>query len=211
LLAVGDPNSDSLAFQTSTVPTHGLILNFNSSAGSVTYQPVHGYRGADRFTWSANDGLLATAVASMNLTVVAPADTNGNNLPDAWETRFGVNDPNADPDGDQKNNLEEFIADTNPTNRASVIKIISETRATNGFTTVTWASVGGVRYRVQYSDGGNNSGFTGSFTDIVRSLEDEMDSAPAGVASARSFIDDFTLTGGAPASKSRYYRIKIVQ
>jgi len=211
LLAVGDPNSDSLAFQTSTVPTHGMIQNFNSGSGLVTYLPVHGYRGADRFTWSANDGLLTSAVASVNLTVVAPADTNGNNLPDAWETRFGVNDPNGDPDGDKKNNLEEFIADTNPTNSASVIKIISETRAANGFTTITWASVGGVRYRVQYSDGGINSGFTGSFTDIVRPLEDEMDTAPVSVASTRSFIDDFTLTGGAPASKSRYYRIKIVQ
>jgi len=211
VLTVTDPNGDALTYQTNSLPQHGLLQAFDPSAGSVTYIPIHGYRGTDRFTFSGNDGLAGSSVASMNLTVAAPADTNANGLPDAWEAAFGVSDPNSDDDGDGKSNLEEFLANTNPTNAASVIRIISEVRAANGHTTITWASVGGVRYRVQYCDGTTNAGLCGTFTDIVRPLAVEMDGSTVGAPSTRSFTDDYTLTGGAPASGRRFYRIKVVQ
>lgn len=210
-LSVGDANGDDLIFQTHTLPTHGVLQNFSSNSGVVTYVPIHGYRGTDRFTFSASDGLASSSTASLNLTVIAPPDTNANGLPDAWETQFGIHDPSADTDGDGKSNIEEFIANTNPTNAASVIKITGEVRAANGHTTLTWASVGGVRYRVQFSDGGNNPGFNGVFTDIVRPLSVEIDPAPTGSASVQNFTDDFSLTGGAPATGQRFYRIKVVQ
>ena len=57
-----------------------------------------------------------------------PSDTNGNNLPDAWETAsFGglVNSAYDDADGDGYNNLAEMIAGTNPTNSLSAPSWIS--------------------------------------------------------------------------------------
>jgi pectate lyase len=44
-------------------------------------------------------------------------DDNHNGLPDDWEARYRVSDPNADPDGDGYTNLEEFLNGTDP-NRA---------------------------------------------------------------------------------------------
>lgn len=45
-------------------------------------------------------------------------DGDGDGLPDSWELQhFGSNtgaDPNADPDGDARNNLQEYLAGTNP-------------------------------------------------------------------------------------------------
>jgi len=210
-LTVGDVNGDALKFQTNTLPQHGLLQAFNASAGSVSYVPVYGYRGTDRFTFSATDGLLTSSIASLNLTIVAPSDTNANGLPDVWEARYGVTDPSADSDGDGKSNQEEYKSNTNPTNAASVIKITGEVHAANEHTTITWASIGGVRYRVQYSDGTANAGFNVGFTDVTRPLASEMDAAPAGAASTQTFTDDFTLTGGKPSGGLRFYRIKIVQ
>jgi hypothetical protein len=210
VLSVGDANGDALTFQTNTFPLHGQLQSFNPSAGVVTYVPIHGYRGTDRFTFSATDGQLTSSTASMNLTIIAPPDTNANGIADAWEAAYGITNATADDDNDGRSNLEEYQSNTNPTNAASVIKIISEVHAPNCHTTITWASVGGVRYRVQYSNG-TNTGFNGVFTDVVRPLTTELDAAPIGVASTQSFTDDFTQTGGAPPGGQRYFRIKTVQ
>lgn len=210
VLSASDANGDTLTFQTNTVPQHGQLQAFNPAAGLVTYVPIYGYRGTDRFTYSAHDGLLSSSAATMNLTVVAPGDTNANGIADVWETAYLITDANADDDNDGRSNLEEYLSNTNPTNAASVIKIISESRAANGHTTITWASVGSVRYRVQFSNGGSN-GLGNAFAEIVRPLATELDAAPASTGSTQTFTDDFTLTGGAPVSGQRYYRIKVVQ
>jgi hypothetical protein len=84
-------------------------------------------------------------------------------------------------------------------------------RQTNGYFVLTWSSVGGTCYRVQFRNGTATSGVGGAFTDIVRSLANEMDSSPYGAASTQTFTDDFTLTGGAPTNYSRYYRVRVVR
>src|SRR5207244_1987248 len=63
-------------------------------------------------------------------------DTDANGLPDWWEQLyFGQltgTDPSGDPDHDGANNLQEFMADTNPTNSNSLLQITSVARNTNG-------------------------------------------------------------------------------
>jgi hypothetical protein len=63
---------------------------------------------------------------------------------------------------------------------------------------------------VSYSDGGPDGGLPGVFVPLVRPVELEMDPAPPGTPTIRSFLDDFTLTGSPPAKGARYYRISIV-
>ncbi len=49
--------------------------------------------------------------------VIAPGprtDADGNGLPDAWESAFGVKDPNGDPDGDGFTNLQEYLGGSDP-------------------------------------------------------------------------------------------------
>jgi len=206
-LTAYDFNGDDLTFETNTLPQRGVMLDFNPADGTLTYLPAHGFRGLDRFTWRASDGALFSAFVTMNLNVVAPPDTNANGLPDAWEAAYGITNPDADDDGDGLNNRAEFTANTNPTNAASTLQIISVTRAANGHVTLVWSSVGGTRYRVQFRDGDPN----GNFTDIVRPANVEMDPSPSDAAGTQSFVDDFTLTGGAPADQARHYRINVVQ
>ena len=63
--------------------------------------------------------------------LAAPGDTDGDNLPDAWELTYFGNlgqDGAADFDGDGVTNLEEFLAGTDPTkapaaNSADTVKL----------------------------------------------------------------------------------------
>jgi hypothetical protein len=208
LIAYNTNGGGPVTFQTNTLPTQGLIQNFTAANGSFTYSPARSFRGLERFTFSASDFGGSSGVATYNINVVSPADTNADGLPDGWEAAYGVSDPNADSDGDGQTNGEEYLAGTNPTNAASVLKITGVSRQSNGHVVLTWASVGGTRYRIQFANASAN-GALPTFTDVTRSLSVEMDGASYGSPSTQSFTDDFTLTG-APANGGRYYRIKIV-
>jgi hypothetical protein len=206
VLAAGDPDGDALVFGTNTAPLHGLLSGADGSFGAFTYVPTRGYRGADRFTYFASDGQAKSGVATFNLTVSAPLDSNSNGLPDAWEAAYGVSDPGADSDGDGLNNLQEYLAGTNPTNAASRLVILSESRNPDGSITLRWPSVGGARYRVEFSDA-LEQGFTG----VVRSLKEEMADGLVGAEGTNSFTDDFTQTGGKPVSGRRFYRVRVAE
>ncbi|MGZ5529373.1 MAG: Ig-like domain-containing protein, partial [Limisphaerales bacterium] len=204
-----DANGDALTFRTNSRPIRGLTYNFDPVSGKITYAPARGYRGLDRITFVANDTLADSAVANLDVTVVAPPDTNGNGLPDAWETRYGIVDPNADDDGDGQSNIAEYFANTDPTNSSSSVKVTSAVAQANGDVALTWSSIGGTRYRIQYCTSTTDGGLTGSFIDIIRPIDSEMDSAPYGMPSTQTFIDPGALLGS--NTQARYYRIKVVQ
>jgi len=85
------------------------------------------------------------------------------------------------------------------------LEIIRVSKPLNGNPAIMWHSVGGRRYRVEYSNGGG-SGL--EFREVVRSQAAETDPAPEGSASFQTFVDDGTLTGG--TSNSRFYRVREV-
>lgn len=91
-------------------------------------------------------------------------------------------------------------------NSTTSLRILSATLNASGHCTLTWAAVGGLRYRVSYRDGDPN----GAFTDLVQQPVAEINLAPEGAAATQSFTDDFTLTGGAPGSGTRYFRVRVV-
>lgn len=67
-----DPEGNALTAALASGPLHGtLTLNPD---GSLTYIPASGYSGADSFTYTASDGTLASAPATVSITVgPAPA------------------------------------------------------------------------------------------------------------------------------------------
>lgn len=97
----------------------------------------------------AGSGLRAAALQVL-------ADTDGDGLPDAWETGrpgFGVNDPSdgsRDDDSDGMTNAEEYFAGTDPFNSASYLKV---NLTIPGQATITFNAVSNRTYGVEYTDG----------------------------------------------------------
>jgi hypothetical protein len=106
--------------------------------------------------WSANCGWISLSNAQAFVqtdTMDCGPDSDGDGIPDMWELQFaanlGVLNGAGDPDGDGLSNAEEFAADTNPLNAASVLRVISTVKPTPASATaLTWSSSPTRLYRI---------------------------------------------------------------
>src|SRR6185369_8554002 len=81
------------------------------------------------------------------------ADSDGDGLDDDWEmTYFGdlSRDGTGDFDHDGQSDREEFLAGTNPTNDASLLRVLTLTGLGGGNTRLLWSAVPGRTYRAQF-------------------------------------------------------------
>ena len=92
------------------------------------------------------------------LNLLKMIDTDSNGLPDWWEMEYfgaiGVN-PNADADADGMTNMQEYLDGTNPRSATSKLTITQEARVASGTSSsfrITFPSVSGTTYRVEFSD-----------------------------------------------------------
>ena len=108
------------------------------------------------FAYSANCGWisLSNAFAFVQTdTIATGADTDGDGIADAWERqKFGnltTANTSSNSDGDPATDLQEYLADTNPTDATSYLRITAFSTASNGSTNaLTWTSVLTRRYHV---------------------------------------------------------------
>ncbi|HMP84894.1 MAG TPA: hypothetical protein PKA41_19555, partial [Verrucomicrobiota bacterium] len=105
-----------------------------------------------------------------SLIVIRPAtDTDGDGLPNDWETNYFGNITNAnahvDTDGDGFTNLHEYQAGTNPTNALDCLKILSATR-TNSDLLIQFASAAGRRYSLERCEDFSGGLWTSTVTNI---------------------------------------------
>ncbi len=126
---------------------------------------------------------------------VPPPDTDGDGLPDAWETANGLNpgdnaDAAQDKDGDTASNLSEFISGTDPQNAASVL-IASHSLLANGTADITFAAVAGKSYKIEAS-----TDLTGESWTAVATLPVQALSGPVTVNDP-----------DAAAEKRKFYRV----
>lgn len=87
-------------------------------------------------------------------TLVEPDDSDGDGLSDDWERfYFGSLTATAsqDADGDGADNLAEFAAATDPSDRESTLRILSLTRATNDTVTLRFPYVASRPPRIEHS------------------------------------------------------------
>jgi hypothetical protein len=90
-----------------------------------------------------------------SLTVLT--DTDGDGLPDTWETAHHLSPTNAadaelDTDGDGMTNGQEYIAGTDPRDAASALKV-NRVAPGAGLMTIEFLAVSNRAYAVEFSDG----------------------------------------------------------
>jgi PKD repeat protein len=96
----GDPDGDPLSASVAGGPEHGLLAL--APAGGFDYTPDPGFHGTDTFTYSAEDGGLASAPATVRITVDAPphaADDEVSthaNVPLTFDPARNDDDPDGD-------------------------------------------------------------------------------------------------------------------
>ena len=202
-------SSNPVSFAVHTLPQSGIISDFDKASGAFVYTPAHGNTNSDSFVFYVTDGEVVSYPGTMTLEINPLMDYDKDGMPDTWESDNGVYIPDQDFDGDGMTNLEEYRANTDPRDKNSWLHMTAINRGAGGFK-VSWSSVGGVRYRVLYSDGTPAGGFNGVFTPLARAAELEMDTAPPGTPGIMSFTDDFALTGGPSASGSRYFCVQVI-
>lgn len=114
-----------------------------------------------------------------------------------WETLTPATDDHsalADPDGDGQSNTNEWRALTHPGDPRSALAILSIARNAGGHSLITFRSVPGLTYRMEYST--NLIAWPVATTNI-----------PSGGTNT-VWTDDGTLTGGLSAS-NRHYRVSV--
>ena len=87
--------------------------------------------------------------------LVLSIDSDGDGLPDQWETNLGLNtndltDALLDLDGDGVSNVEEYRSGSNPTNAASVLRI--STALSENMLSLTFDAESNKTYTVQRSE-----------------------------------------------------------
>jgi T5SS/PEP-CTERM-associated repeat protein len=123
----------------------------------------------------------------------------GDGIPNWWKQQYGLDpfDPTvagADPDHDGMNNLQEYLAGTNPTNASSCFTITS-LALTNGNVRVRWSAVGGKHYVVQ-----TNSALGADFSDASPVII---------IPGMNEMVTNYLDPGAATNGRTHFYRIRL--
>lgn len=161
----------------------------------ATYYPGQGFTGTDTFTYVANSGYRDSTLA-VGTVLVTNSFGLGDAIPDWWRVlNFGsVTNAdaalNADPDGDQFSNLQEFKAGTDPYDPRSNLRIF-EIQGSGANAGISFVSLLGTRYNIERTADLRS----GSWTNVVTNVWGHTD------------VTVFSDSNAPPAM--RFYRIVV--
>lgn len=212
----GAPTNGS-TYANTTATNYGVNLSLSgnltgyayaANVGWIQFEQTQGQPKLNLLTgqftgsaYSANLGWIAldTTLSDLATTTLSRPDSDGDSIPDPWETFYFPNLTTAtastDKDGDGASDCAEYAAGTDPLNPNSQLKITAHTY-NPGFTntTLTWTIVPTRNYRIEFDNdllGIWTNSALGTFTP-----------APAATATR-------TITPG--AATRRYFRVAAVQ
>lgn len=188
-LAGSDPDNDSMTLAVVTNPTHGTL---SGTVPNLTYTPAPNYNGGDSFTFTAFDGRLTSAPATVSITVSAV-----NDLPvataDAYTGTENITINVAAPgvlanDSDAESTLLAVLV-TPPTKGTLTLN------ADGSFTYVPTSGTSGTdTFVYKASDG---SAFSANTT--VTLTIDRVNTTPTAIADTYTVAEDSTLSVTAPS------------
>lgn len=119
---------------------------------------------------------LPSGVASSQFGLTVLADSDGDGIPDIWESSFGFSPTNAadaslDADGDGMSNGAEYIAGTDPTNSLSYLKVerLETVPGSNVLARIEFNAVSNRTYSVQFSPSPATGPWT-RFVDVLATI-----------------------------------------
>jgi len=156
------------------------------------------------FVWSANCGWISLSnqfAFVQTDKIQMGGDSDGDGIPDAWEQlKFGnltTANSTSDRDGDGFSDLGEYLADTDPTDPDSNLRITAYSPDPGGSPAkIEWTSVASRLYHIQRRTDLNPGSL---WSDIGLGLI----SPDAGATTTRVFTD--------PASPQRFFRIEAIK
>ncbi|MBC2606159.1 lamin tail domain-containing protein [Pelagicoccus albus] len=84
-------------------------------------------------------------------TVQDATDSDGDGLPDYWESLYALDSAEADEDNDGQSNIAEYLSGTSPIDPNSNLKIQSDAVDSDGYINYQWQSVSARNYIVEQS------------------------------------------------------------
>jgi hypothetical protein len=142
----------------------------------------------------ASVGTFANSITTLNVL----ADSDGDHIPDYWESLYGLNpndpsDGNTDPDGDGMTNWQEYMAGTDPTNALSFLRIdvLSSGYPTDG-AVMRFLAASNKTYTVQFRSVADNGAWN------------RLADVPSAPTNRLIQIPDPTLAG---SNSGRFYRL----
>lgn len=148
---------------------------------------------ADSQIMTVKDNEIQHARFSSPVQPIDPRDDDGDNLNNSWEKSLD-SDPNSpDTDSDGMTDYEEFLTGTDLRDEHSYFATVWIESDTSGNAWLTWSSVAGKRYQVQYADEAN----PGDYVDV------------GDVVIATTNLTQVLIEDGA-AGERRFYRVKLL-
>ncbi len=112
-LEAKDPDDGKLRFVLVSEPSHGRIVQFSSSTGTLAYVPVENYNGKDSFAFKVNDGIVFSNDAKVSIKIENNVNP-GNDQVRQKDQQQKNDESSKAPTNEQKPNDGKSNSDTPP-------------------------------------------------------------------------------------------------